>query len=45
MFDLSQPSEEHYPDLVRAAARARATMTAHTQEPDGRRALSPATRS
>ena len=29
MFDLSQPDEEHYPDLVRATARARATMTQH----------------
>ncbi len=29
MFDLSQPDEEQYPDLVRATARARATMTQH----------------
>jgi AcrR family transcriptional regulator len=29
MFDLSQPDEDHYPDLVRATARARATMTQH----------------
>jgi AcrR family transcriptional regulator len=29
MFDLSQPGEEAYPDLVRAMTRARATMTAH----------------
>ena len=29
MFDLSQPDEEHYPDLVRATARGRATMTQH----------------
>lgn len=29
MFDLSQPDEDHYPDLVRASARARATMTRH----------------
>jgi AcrR family transcriptional regulator len=29
MFDLSQPNEDHYPDLVRATARARATMTQH----------------
>jgi AcrR family transcriptional regulator len=29
MFDLSQPGEEQYPDLVRATARARATMTQH----------------
>ena len=29
MFDLSQPDEEHYPDLVRATTRARATMTQH----------------
>jgi AcrR family transcriptional regulator len=27
MFDLSQPNEAAYPDLTRAAARARATMT------------------
>ena len=29
MFDLTQPREETYPDLVRASARARATMTEH----------------
>ncbi len=29
MFDLTQPGEDAYPDLVRAAARARATMTDH----------------
>jgi AcrR family transcriptional regulator len=29
MFDISQPDEDHYPDLVRATARARATMTQH----------------
>ncbi|MGD0142476.1 MAG: TetR/AcrR family transcriptional regulator [Rhizomicrobium sp.] len=29
MFDLSQPGEEKYPDLMRATARARATMTQH----------------
>ena len=29
MFDLSQPSEEAYPDLVRAMNRARVNMTAH----------------
>jgi AcrR family transcriptional regulator len=29
MFDLTQPREETYPDLTRAAARARATMTEH----------------
>ncbi len=27
MFDLSQPTESQYPELVRAAARARATMS------------------
>ncbi|HEY5239638.1 MAG TPA: TetR/AcrR family transcriptional regulator [Rhizomicrobium sp.] len=27
MFDVSQPDEEKYPDLVRATARARNTMT------------------
>jgi AcrR family transcriptional regulator len=27
MFDLSQPDEENYPDLAKAAQRARATMT------------------
>jgi AcrR family transcriptional regulator len=29
MFDLMQPGEEAYPELVRATARARATMTDH----------------
>jgi AcrR family transcriptional regulator len=29
MFDLMQPGEDTYPDLVRAATRARATMTDH----------------
>jgi AcrR family transcriptional regulator len=31
MFDLSQPTEAGYPDLVRAATRARATMSAYSQ--------------
>jgi AcrR family transcriptional regulator len=31
MFDLAQPTETNYPDLVRAASRARATMTHYTQ--------------
>jgi AcrR family transcriptional regulator len=31
MFDLSQPSESQYPDLVRAIQRARAQMTSHIQ--------------
>lgn len=31
MFDLSQPREERYPDLVRAVARARRTMTAYVE--------------
>jgi AcrR family transcriptional regulator len=31
MFDLSQPTESSYPDLVRAASRARATMGAYSQ--------------
>jgi len=31
MFDLSQPCEDAYPDLVRAMARANATMTAHVR--------------
>ncbi len=31
MFDLMQPGEEAYPDLVRAGDRARATMTGHLQ--------------
>ena len=32
MFDLSQPGEELYPDLNRAARRARATMTLHLKD-------------
>jgi AcrR family transcriptional regulator len=32
MFDLSQPDETLYPDLVRASARARATMTSYVSE-------------
>jgi len=31
MFDLTQPDEENYPDLVRAAARARRTMIEHVK--------------
>jgi AcrR family transcriptional regulator len=31
MFDLSQPSEDAYPDLIRAMTRANATMTAHVR--------------
>ena len=31
MFDLSQPDEEKYPDLVRASARARNTMTGYVR--------------
>lgn len=31
MFDLSQPTEEDYPELTAAAARARRTMTAHVE--------------
>lgn len=31
MFDLTQPGEANYPDLVRASARARNTMTAHVK--------------
>jgi AcrR family transcriptional regulator len=31
MFDLAQPEEERYPDLVRAATRARKTMTDHVK--------------
>ena len=33
MFDLMQPDGDAYPDLTRAAARARATMTDHLQGP------------
>ena len=32
MFDLSQPTEDQYPDLVRAMMRARATMTSHVRD-------------
>jgi AcrR family transcriptional regulator len=32
MFDLSQPNEDSYPDLVRAANRARAQMTSHIRD-------------
>jgi AcrR family transcriptional regulator len=32
MFDLMQPGEGGYPDLVRAADRARATMTDHLRD-------------
>lgn len=31
MFDLTQPTETDYPDLVRAALRAQKTMTAHIE--------------
>jgi AcrR family transcriptional regulator len=31
MFDLSQPNEEAYPELVAASRRARATMTAYVR--------------
>ena len=31
MFDLNQPGEENYPDLVRAGSRARQTMTEHVR--------------
>ncbi|HTW36271.1 MAG TPA: TetR/AcrR family transcriptional regulator [Rhizomicrobium sp.] len=31
MFDLTQPGEENYTDLVRAATRARRTMTEHVR--------------
>jgi AcrR family transcriptional regulator len=31
MFDLSQPTEDQYPELAAAAARARRTMTAHVE--------------
>ncbi|HEY5071790.1 MAG TPA: TetR/AcrR family transcriptional regulator [Caulobacteraceae bacterium] len=33
MFDITQAGEELYPDLVRAAERARATMTLHLEGP------------
>lgn len=32
MFDLAQPDDDRYPDLVKAGARARACMTAHIRE-------------
>ncbi len=32
MFDISQPSERNYPDLVAAEQRSRATMTQHLRE-------------
>jgi AcrR family transcriptional regulator len=32
MFDLTQPGEADYPDLVRASERARKTMTAHIEK-------------
>jgi len=32
MFDLSQPTEDEYPDLVRAMTRARGTMTSHVRD-------------
>jgi hypothetical protein len=32
MFDLSQPTEELYPELTAAAARARLTLTAHVRD-------------
>ncbi|MGC9952976.1 MAG: TetR/AcrR family transcriptional regulator [Rhizomicrobium sp.] len=32
MFDMSQPTEDEYPDLVRAMARARAMMTAYVRD-------------
>ncbi len=31
MFDLTQPDDERYPELARAAARARRTMQAHVE--------------
>jgi len=31
MFDLNQPTEDEYPDLVRAGARARVQMSAYMQ--------------
>jgi AcrR family transcriptional regulator len=31
MFDVTQPHEEDYPELVAAAARSRATLTRHVQ--------------
>ncbi|MHB8528075.1 MAG: TetR/AcrR family transcriptional regulator [Caulobacteraceae bacterium] len=35
MFDISQPSGHDYPELVRAAERARATMTRHLKNGAG----------
>jgi len=32
MFDINQPNEADYPDLVRAGARSRATMTLHLRD-------------
>ncbi|WP_309646201.1 TetR/AcrR family transcriptional regulator [Phenylobacterium sp.] len=32
MFDLNQPHEENYPDLVAAALRARATQTSYVRD-------------
>jgi AcrR family transcriptional regulator len=32
MFDIRQPNAGDYPELVRAAARSRATMTAHLRD-------------
>lgn len=32
MFDVSQPHEESYPELVRAGARARRTLTQHLED-------------
>src|SRR5262249_8779874 len=32
MFDLTQPDESNYPDLVRASKRARSTMTQYVSE-------------
>ncbi|MES2894926.1 TetR/AcrR family transcriptional regulator [Phenylobacterium sp. LH3H17] len=32
MFDLNQPHEENYPDLVAAALRARATQTSYVKD-------------
>lgn len=31
MFDLAQPTEDQYPELAEAAARARRTLTAHVE--------------
>ncbi len=31
MFDTNQPDADHYPDLIRAGERSRATMTRHLQ--------------